>query len=120
MAHILIADDDDALRGLMADSLRRDGHTCEQASNGAEAEAVLAASSTKLSVLVTDLEMPGIDGVALAKRAADHNPHIRVLLVSGFAELLDAASGIAAERVDKLAKPFKLEDLRARVAALLA
>ncbi len=73
----------------------------------------------KFDVLVSDVEMPLLDGVALAQRALKQ-PNLRVLLMSGFAEQLDRAKSLKSAQVAVLSKPFSLEDVRASVRKLLA
>ncbi|MFA5901841.1 MAG: response regulator [Hyphomicrobium sp.] len=119
MARILLADDDAATRELVKRALEADGHSVHVTQDGSEAlECVEGAGAQKFDVLVTDVEMPLLDGVALAERVLKQS-QLRVLLMSGFAEQLDRAKSLEGAQVAVLSKPFTLEDVRARVRKLL-
>ncbi len=119
MARILLADDDASTRDLVRRALEADGHTVHVTQDGSEAlDCVEGASAQKFDVLVTDVEMPLMDGVALAQRALKQ-PNLRVLLMSGFAEQLDRAKGLKSAQVAVLSKPFTLEDMRSSVRKLI-
>ena len=94
MARILLADDDAATRDLVKRALEADGHSVHVTQDGSEAlEAVEGSGAQKFDVLVSDVEMPLLDGVALAQRALKQ-PNLRILLMSGFAEQLDRAKAL--------------------------
>jgi len=120
MARILLADDDKPTRDLVKRALESDGHTVDIAQDGSEALDALSSGSARAEVLVTDVNMPGLDGISLAKRAESLVPGIRVLMMSGFAEELERAKAAAGGRVSVLSKPFTLEHVRAAVRDLLA
>ncbi|MFM1814476.1 MAG: transcriptional regulator [Pseudomonadota bacterium] len=117
MARILLADDDGGSLDFMSRALISDGHVVVGAQDGLEAEEQLA--SGPFDILITDIEMPGLDGIELAKRATTANGALKVLLVSGFAGSLDQASGIAGGNVKAVSKPLSLEQIRSEVRALL-
>lgn len=119
MARILLADDDAATRDLVRRALEADGHTVHVTQDGSEALDCVEGGSQKFDVLVTDVEMPLLDGVTLAQRALKHSA-LRVLLMSGFAEQLERASSLKSAQVAVISKPFTLEDMRASVRKLLA
>lgn len=119
MAHILLADDDQATRDLVKRALVSDGHTVDLTQDGAEALATLAAQDG-FDVLVSDVHMPGLDGIALARRAIESRPGLKLLLMSGFAEELERAQALASPNLGVIMKPFTLEQVRAAVRALLA
>lgn len=118
MARILLADDDSTLRDLVRRALEADGHSVDVAQDGLEALDQLTAQ--KAEVLVSDVNMPGLDGVSLSVRAVADNPGLRVLLMSGFPEELDRAKTIKAARIGTLSKPFTLDQIRASLKALMA
>jgi CheY-like chemotaxis protein len=119
MARILLADDDAATRDLVRRALEADGHSVHVTQDGSEAlECVEGAGAQKFDVLVTDVEMPLLDGIALAQRALKQ-PALRVLLMSGFADQLDRASSLKSTQVAVISKPFTLEDMRGSVRKLL-
>jgi len=117
MAAILLADDDPATRDFVRRALEADGHRVTVAIDGSDALDKLTSGACDL--LVTDVDMPGLDGVTLAGRAVAGRPNIAVLLMSGFAEELAHARGLSATRLAVLSKPFTLEQLRATVRNLL-
>jgi two-component system cell cycle response regulator CpdR len=116
MALILIADDDAATCDLLRRALEAEGHKVVTASDGTEALENIGASG--LALLITDVQMPGMDGIALAKAALAKAPGLRVILMSGFTEQLDRATGLTGN-VRTLSKPFTLEKARAEVKAAL-
>lgn len=118
MASILLAEDDAAERGLLARGLTGDGHSVVEAENGQIALQMFQASPTAFSVLVTDVEMPELDGIELARRVMSANAAIKVLLISGFAGSSDKAADIIARGARSLTKPVQLEKVRAEVKAL--
>ncbi len=118
MARILLADDDKPTRDLVKRALESDGHVVEIAQDGSEALDSLTSGGPPAEVLVTDVNMPGLDGISLAKRAEALVPGIRVLMMSGFAEELERAKATGG-RVTVLSKPFTLEHVRAAVRDLL-
>lgn len=120
MARILLADDDKPTRDLVKRALESDGHTVEIAQDGTEALESLMGSGPAADVLVTDVNMPGLDGISLAKRAETITPGIRVLMMSGFADELERAKSAAVGRVSVLSKPFTLEHVRSAVRDLLS
>lgn len=119
MARILLADDDKAMRDFVKRALEADGHHVAVAHDGTEALERLSAPGGTADVLVTDVNMPGLDGVSLAGRAAGMTPSLRVLFMSGFPEELERAKGIKAAKVGTLSKPFSLEQVKAAVRGLL-
>jgi CheY-like chemotaxis protein len=114
MAKILLADDDAATRDLVRRALEMDGHKVTATQDGMEALERLSGGD-RFDVLVTDVQMPGLDGIALAERAAAATPGIAILLMSGFPEQLEKSKRIASARVATLSKPFTLEQARAAV-----
>jgi CheY-like chemotaxis protein len=120
MARILLADDDQATRDLVRRALEADGHRVELTHDGTEALDKLGVAPEAIDVLVSDVHMPGIDGVELARRATKCAPKVRLLLMSGFAEELERAKMIEAPHLAVIMKPFTLEQMRAAVRNLLA
>ena len=117
---VLVVDDDEELRDTVCMVLARSGYRAVGARDGNEAlECVEGAGAQKFDLLVTDVEMPLLDGVALAQRALKQ-PRLRVLLMSGFAEQLERAKTLKGSHVAVISKPFTLEEVRASVRKLLA
>jgi two-component system cell cycle response regulator CpdR len=121
LARILIAEDEDAIRGLVARALLQDGHDVMTANDGAEALDLLVREQGAFELLLTDIRMPVMDGIALALAAARDHPNITILLMTGYADQRERASGLSTLIHDVVTKPFTLATIRAAVNdALLA
>jgi DNA-binding response OmpR family regulator len=120
MAKILLADDDSAARDLVRRALEAEGHRVHVTEDGNEARDAFDAAPASFDLLVTDIEMPGSDGVALARHAIGASGSIKVLLMSGFTDALERGRSLAPGRIAVLTKPFTLEQIRARVRAVLS
>lgn len=120
MATVLVADDDDDIRELVAYKLKLGGHEVVAVSDGPSA--VRAAWETVPDVAIIDVTMPGMDGLAVcaALRADSRTAHIPVLLLSARAQVGDSRAGLDAGAIDYLTKPFSPRDLERRIMALLA
>jgi CheY-like chemotaxis protein len=120
MARILIAEDEEALRSLVARALAQDGHAVTTANDGAEALDVLAREQGEFELLLTDIRMPIMDGIALALAAARDHPNVAILLMTGYADQRERASGLEALIHDVIAKPFSLATIRTAVRDAIA
>ena len=115
MARILIAEDEDALRGLVARALLQDGHDITTANDGAEALEVIVREQGAFELLLTDIRMPMMDGIALALVTARDHPDITILLMTAYADQRERASGLDKLIHDVVTKPFSLATIRAAV-----
>ena len=114
---ILVVDDEADVRTLTAEMLEEDGHDVLVAADAEEALQLLEAHPVDL--LLADYIMPGMNGVELLRRAAQVRPGLRVMLVTGYAEL-GGAGGMAGLRTEQvLRKPFRSSDLLRRVDQVL-
>jgi two-component system cell cycle response regulator CpdR len=120
MPRILIADDEEAVRGLVARALQMDGHTTVTAQDGAEALEILTREAGKFDLLLTDIKMPLMDGIALALAAARDFPKLTIILMTGFADQRERASGLNAIVRDVVTKPFSVADIRKAVTEAVA
>jgi two-component system, cell cycle response regulator CpdR len=120
MARILIAEDEEGLRRLVARALSQDGHAVVTANDGAEALDVLTREQGGFELLLTDIRMPIMDGIALALAAARDHPHVSILLMTGYADQRERASGLEALIHDVIAKPFSLATIRTAVRDAIA
>jgi CheY-like chemotaxis protein len=120
LARILIAEDEVAIRGLVARALLQDGHDVMTANDGAEALDVLVRERGAFALLLTDIRMPVMDGIALALATARDHPDITILLMTGYADQRERASGLNTLIHDVITKPFTLEAVRAAVNEALA
>jgi len=118
MARILLADDDKGTRDVVRRALELDGHKVVTADDGSEAQALVQAGGFDL--LVTDVQMPGLDGISLAKRLNVSRPGLRVLLMSGYPEHLERGITEIGGRIEVLTKPCSIDEIRRRLEALLA
>jgi two-component system, cell cycle response regulator CpdR len=119
MARILIADDEEGTRTLVARALKQDGHEVMTACDGAEALELLAHEHGAFELLLTDIRMPVMDGIALALAAARDHPDVTILLMTGYADQRERAHGLDALIHDVLTKPFSLADMRSAVEGAL-
>src|SRR5712691_12782752 len=115
MARILLAEDEESIRNLVARALRQDGHEVTTANDGAEALDVLVREEGEFELLLTDIRMPVMDGIALALAAARDHPDVTILLMTGYADQRERAHGLDALIHDVLTKPFSLATMRAAV-----
>ena len=120
MPKILIADDEDSMRQLVARAIAMDGHEIVTAQDGAEALEILTREDGAFDLLLTDIQMPVMDGIALALSAARDFPNLTILLMTGFADQRERASNLNALVHDVLTKPFSVADIRTAVADALA
>lgn len=118
MARILLAEDDDNLRPFLARSLENAGHEVLAFSDGEDALPAMIAG--EIDLLVSDLVMPGMNGVELARRAKEKVPDLPVIFITGFSavavEAMDTIDGV--NKV--LSKPFHLNSLVEAVDRALA
>ncbi|UYO48971.1 response regulator [Rhodopseudomonas palustris] len=119
MARILIADDEESMRLLIARAIGMDGHETVTAEDGSEALEILTNQNGKFDLLLTDIKMPIMDGIALALAAARDFPELTILLMTGFADQRERAFGLDAIVHDVVTKPFSVADIRTAVADAL-
>jgi two-component system cell cycle response regulator CpdR len=120
MARVLIADDEESMRRLVARAIAIDGHETIVAQDGAEALDILIREDGAFDLLLTDIQMPVMDGIALALSAAREFPRVTILLMTGFAEQRERASNLDAIAHDVITKPFTVAGIRTAVADALA
>jgi two-component system cell cycle response regulator CpdR len=115
MARILIAEDDDAIRGLVMRALGEDGHELTAANDGAAALDALQQHDGKFDLLLADVKMPVMDGVALALAAGRDHPDMPIMLMTGYADQRERAHGLAALVHDVIVKPFSIDQIKGAV-----
>lgn len=117
-SRILLAEDDESLRGFLERALVRAGYTVAAFANGQDAYDRL--QEEPFTLLLTDIVMPEMDGIELARKAGEIDPELKIMFITGFAAvtLNTDAPAPAGSRV--LSKPFHLRDLVAEVDRLLS
>jgi two-component system response regulator MprA len=114
---ILVVDDELAVRESLRRALALEGHEVELAADGREALATIARSTPDLVVL--DILMPELDGLEVSRRLRAAGDRTPILMLTARAEVEDRVAGLDAGADDYLGKPFALDELHARVRALL-
>lgn len=120
MARILVAEDDDSVRAFIDSALRIKGHEVVLAEDGGLAAEILGEEEGRFDLLLSDIKMPVMDGIALALDVGARFPQLTILLMTGFADQRERAHGLDALIYDVITKPFTLTDLMAKVEDALA
>ncbi|WIJ25616.1 response regulator [Devosia sp. RR2S18] len=120
MARILVAEDDPSVRAFVVSALTMKGHEVLAAEDGGLAAELAEEEQGRFDLLLSDIKMPIMDGIALALEVASKFPHMTILLMTGFADQRERAHGLDALIYDVITKPFTLADLLAKVEDALA
>jgi DNA-binding NtrC family response regulator len=107
--HLLLVDDEAALREAIAERLGDHGFVVEQAGSGEDALARL--SEFAFDVIITDLRLPGVDGRAVLDAALERYPDIIAIIITGFGTVKDAVNAIKQGAADFVTKPFQFDAL---------
>jgi len=113
-AHILVVDDEGAIRYSVSKTLQRVGYTVHEAASGEEALDMM--KKQDYDVVLTDIRMPGLTGVELLKRIKEAAPDSIVILMTGYASLGTAVESLRLGAHDYLIKPSSSQDIRQSVA----
>lgn len=113
---ILVVDDEQSIADVAALLLEAEGYCCRALYDGKEA--LPALHSADVSVIVSDINMPGVDGIELAAQARAHCPRAKVLLMSG-CETSESVAQKGCQGCEFLAKPFGKRELLERVRSML-
>jgi two-component system cell cycle response regulator CpdR len=117
MPRILLAEDDDSLRGFLSRALERAGYDVTACADGEEAVAVL---DEVWDLLLTDIVMPGMDGIEVARLAAQRHPGLRIMFITGFAAVALTVGERAPAGAKVLSKPIHLREIVAEVERMMA
>ncbi len=115
---VLVVDDEGYIRDLIRDTLRSRNYVAATAANGAEALDVL--SRERFDIVVTDVIMPGMDGLELVKQVRRQYPAVHIVVLTGFPRSADIGDFLAQGVDDFLPKPFRANDLVAALRRLEA
>jgi two-component system cell cycle response regulator CpdR len=118
MAKILLAEDDQDLRTFLVRALQKAGH--EVTSFGEGLSAYECVKTDAFDLLLTDIVMPEMDGIELARRAADLDPALKIMFITGFAAVALNPDNDAPKNAKILSKPFHLRDLVNEVDRMMA
>jgi len=116
---ILVVDDDQAVRDALRRALTVQGYTVETAADGREALELLAGNGRSIDLAIVDVLMPRVDGLELTRQLRTQGSALPILMLTARDQVSDRVSGLEAGADDYLVKPFALEELVARVRALL-
>jgi two-component system cell cycle response regulator CpdR len=115
---ILLAEDDESMRSFIERALVKAGYEVTSFSNGKEAHERLL--QEPFTLLLTDIVMPQMDGIELARRAGEIDPNLKIMFITGFAAVTLNTDSRAVKDARVLSKPFHLKDLVREIDRLLA
>ncbi len=118
MAKIILAEDDDDMRRFLVKALEKAGHQVQSFGEGASAFEEI--KQTTFDLLLTDIVMPEMDGIELARRASELDPALKIMFITGFAAVALHPDSKAPKDAKVLTKPFHLRDLVAEVERMMA
>ena len=111
--HLLLVDDEDDFRNTLAKRLMKKGISSMQAENGEKALAIL--ENKRVDVVVLDVKMPGMDGIAVLEQIKEKYPKTEVIFLTGHAATQDGVEGIKTGAFDYLSKPIEFEHLFGKI-----
>jgi two-component system cell cycle response regulator CpdR len=114
---ILLAEDDESMRRFLESALKRAGYQVVSADNGRDAWNIL--KEEPFTLLLTDIVMPQMDGIELARRATEIDPELKIMFITGFAAVTLDNGRTTPKDARVLSKPFHLRDLVREVDRLL-
>ena len=119
MAHILLAEDDSSMRSFIEKTLLQAGHTVESCEDGKVALKRAEETQNPFDLLLTDIVMPGLDGIELSQKVSMGFPNVKVMFITGFAAVAMKNKDVNPEETKVLSKPFHLKQLVEQVDQLL-
>ena len=120
MARILLVEDDDSVRDFVARALERDGHEVRTAMDGAEGLDLIREGAEDSELLLTDIQMPIMDGIALALNVARERPELPIMLMTGYAHQRERFAELKGTVLGVVDKPFTLKQIRDAVKDAIA
>jgi DNA-binding response OmpR family regulator len=119
MVRILLVDDEPSVRAPLLRALQIDGHAVEEAADGADALVRFTGDETGFDLVISDIRMPIMDGIALTLSIAAEKPGFPIILMTGYAEQRERARELEGLVEDVLTKPFPLAEFRAAIRIVL-
>ena len=116
MTRILVVDDKEMMRDSVSTMLARKGHTVVTAANGAAAMAKI--EERTFDAVITDLQMPELDGVGLLKAVSERDESMPVILMTAYGSVESAVDAMKLGAYDYITKPFHLAELNSRINAV--
>ena len=120
MAKILIVEDDESVRSFTARAIQASGHQVETAEDGDLGLETIRQAGGDYDLVLSDIRMPAMDGIEMAKRAASEFPGLKILLMTGYAEQRERAADLERIIIDVVPKPFSLNEIRMKVQQAIA
>jgi DNA-binding NtrC family response regulator len=117
-ARILVVDDEDALRTVLSSELEGEGYEVNTAGDGDEAIAIV--EKNEFNLVLLDIKMPKVDGFEVLKFIKEKKPHIKVIMLTGFADLKNAIESKKLGAEDFVSKPYDLVDLLTTIERVLS
>ena len=113
---ILLVDDEKDIREILSLALVDMGYAVMEAENGVEALRVF--KETQPALVLTDIKMPGMDGIELLQKIKRENPEVEVVMITGHGDMDLAIKSLKFEATDFITKPFSKEDFRTKLEKL--
>ena len=110
---IIVVDDEEIVLSLICDTLEDEGYDIKTASNGEDALKII--EQDNFDLIISDIRMPGIDGIELIKKTREIQPEIGVIFMTGYANLNSAKNAIKQGAFDYIMKPFEISEIRKAV-----
>ena len=110
MSKILVVDDEQSMRDFLAIMLKKEGHDVVTAENGTSA--MKAVQSEIFDLVISDIKMPGMDGIDVLKTTKEISPETIVIMITAFATTETAIEAMKLGAYDYLIKPFKVDELK--------
>ena len=110
---ILIVDDEEIMRNFLLDVFMDEGYNLDSAADGTEALEKI--SKNQYQLIITDIRMPGVDGTQVLKKAKESDPHVEVIVITGYASPQTKQECLRLGAAYYLAKPFQINQIRALV-----
>jgi two-component system, cell cycle response regulator CpdR len=120
MARILLAEDDQNVRDFVSRALKHAGHDVVEAEDGGLASEIVVEEKGRFDLLLSDIKMPVMDGIALALSVGASFPKLTIVLMTGFADQRERAHGLDQLIYDVIPKPFTMQALMDKVGDALA